>query len=143
MSKRKPNAYLLKRIYYYIVEHPESWLQKTYAANKSYWLFPEKNVCGTAFCVAGHALVLTGHKPIFTQDLPELGLTNAEADVWAAEVTGRFLNNRNGKLVDAEKRAAKVLGLTAVQASSLFDADNDIETIKELIEEIIGENLDD
>lgn len=50
------NAPLLRKVLEHITLHPDEWDQNSYAV-KTY----SPTACGTAYCVAGHAVVMTGH----------------------------------------------------------------------------------
>jgi hypothetical protein len=50
------NVDLLQRTLDYIEEHPEEWDQ---------YLWGHKTPCGTTFCFAGHAALLSGYKPVW------------------------------------------------------------------------------
>lgn len=78
----------------------------------------EPNVCNTAFCVAGHALIEAGYKPVYEDER----WTNDTTPDW------RFVGFRKprGRLLQTEdipRTAQKLLGLEDVEAANLFDED--------------------
>lgn len=100
MSERKFNTDLAERVLAQIKDHPETWNQDDYAIQTD---------CGTAYCVAGWASVMTG----------------ATCDMWS-DFT------RDGNWVDPEQDGARALGLDPYgsRASALFDAYNDLDAIE-------------
>jgi hypothetical protein len=91
------NVDLLQKVLDYITEHPAEWDQGYYARKT------RKSPCGTAACVAGHTVAMTGHvlnwdgRQVFTCD-------TTKDDVWNV--------------------AELELGLTFDEADELFDPDN-------------------
>jgi hypothetical protein len=112
MIEAKPNIELLKRLRtrFLRMRHAEHFNMDDYA---------RKTECGTAMCIAGHALVLQGYR---------------------VRGNGTFVSSR-GLKVDPHTKARDELGLTNCQANDLF-YDFDLATpkdaaarIQELIEE--------
>jgi hypothetical protein len=89
------NVALLQKVLDYITEHPEEHDQSIIA---------KRTLCGTAACVAGHTVAMTGH------------ILN-----WS--ITGQAYTCDSGRenILDV---AATELGLTYDQSSELFSADN-------------------
>lgn len=112
-----PNTAELVAIYQHIVGNPKEWRQRWYATQTS---------CGTAYCVAGHAVVRAGYSPVFD------GLDYIGNDL----VT--FNAEKDGAIYDIERLATQLLGLTRFQADDLFRAHNSLNRIRELITEITG-----
>lgn len=107
-----PNLPLLRKVLDHIDAHPEEWRQEVWVS---------KTPCGTAHCIAGHAVVLSG---------------------------GQFVTlNRvriGEKVQNVHNVAADLLGLDDRTADDLFDAGNtreDIQRIAERIAERAGERL--
>jgi hypothetical protein len=91
------NLDLLKEIHQKITTTPEGWDQEVWAAQRE---------CGTSYCIAGWACVLSGYKVNFE---------NAEPDFYGGrEVT----TLDNGEYIDA--KASELLGLDDWQANVLF-----------------------
>lgn len=67
------------------------------------------NVCGTAGCIAGHAVLLAGYKAKF-----------AEAEHESSHLSS-YLCRKNGKTLDVDIVAEKELGLTHEQAYWMFN----------------------
>lgn len=90
----KPNLDLLRRVLQQIDDHPDTWNQDCYA---------RKTACGTQFCIAGHAAVMSGFKVKFAEksdfadnyeEIPAiareaLGLTGSESNALFCPVYGR------------------------------------------------------
>lgn len=79
----------------------------------------DPNLCGTAFCVAGHAVNMT-RDALF---LIEPGDRMAH----------QFFDMTNCTVGDIESEAQEILGLTADEASALFAADNQLEDIERMV----------
>lgn len=90
----------------------------------------EVPTCGTAYCVAGYAAMVSGltdeHGIELNTDAVRdvLGEDAADIDLHSWEDVGRTL-----------------LGLTKFQAGWLFNGDNTIERVRDIAEEIAGERL--
>jgi hypothetical protein len=120
MTDPKPNLDLLRKVLKQIDEHPETWRQSAIA---------KRTPCGTAYCVAGHAALMSGHE----FDWPEMNKTlNA---CWAD-------NTVDGEEIwDVGRRE---LGLTSDEAANLFFARNTRECVQVHAQEIAaraGETL--
>lgn len=59
------NVPLLRKVLEHITEHPSEWRQHKWATR---FLKLNGEVCGTAFCVAGHAAVMAGYHIDWTRD---------------------------------------------------------------------------
>ena len=87
------NTELFDRIAAQIEAHPELYDQGT---------FGERTECGTAHCIAGHAVVLSGgHRPRGRQ-------------LW------NHVRIKRGPVMDIEECAAKLLGLGFFESLRLF-----------------------
>lgn len=111
MSER--NWPLLIRVGMQIVEHPETWNQDIWA-----------NSCGTQFCFAGHAVVLSGHTfAIDPRDgnllerVPATQLPEMKPYSWPSTVAGI-------DVLDPDDAARHLLGLSEGNAAALFDYEN-------------------
>ena len=103
----------LDRIIGRIVIDPTSWEQETYG---------RKTSCGTAFCVAGHAVVDAKIPFEFVKrdwlEYPVMSLTDPE------------------RSADIEFNAREYLGLSKKQGDEIFDGDNTLEDILAAIRKI-------
>lgn len=110
-----PNLPLLRKVLDHIDAHPEEWDQ---------WQFARVVSCGTAFCVAGHAAVMSGAEPVFSPG-SDRTCTFRTAEGWT---------------VDVESYARDLLGLTPDEASvvdgGLFDTANDRADVQRIAEAI-------
>lgn len=96
---------LLRKALEHITAHPEGW-------NQEHWA--QKTACGTAFCLAGHVAVMSGHEPLWERCGFE----------WSAAAT------TDGELIfDVARRH---LGLTLHEAQDLFEGGNYLERLWEL-----------
>lgn len=119
MTKRKLNIDLLKRLRtrFLRMRHPEHFDMGDYAC---------VNECGTAMCIAGHALDLQGYK------------LKGRGSVIFGEAN--FVSPVSGRVVSARLAARRELGLSDVMATCLF-TDFSIETPKQAaaaIQELIN-----
>ncbi len=92
--------------------------------NQENWF--TRNSCGTACCLAGRQALLEGWKP-------EWWVPNS--DNTAGVVKG-------GEYSAAHQVAREALGLTAQQASALFDAGNTLKEVEEIIDRIVQGTFD-
>lgn len=130
----RPNLPLLRKVLDHIDAHPNEWYQSEWGIRTdSYPLtFIDGNApaCGTAFCIAGHAAVMSGATP-----------------VWGEEGNLSYIRPPGGGFADVQEFARKALGLTHDEASSLdglFAAENDRDEIQRHAEAIAaraGERL--
>lgn len=104
------NVELLQKTLHYIETHPDEWLQDSWA---------EKTGCNTAYCFAGHAVVLAGHKILWDMD----------------DDTATFVED--GRLI--EYVATQELGLTVLQAGELFSGSNSLQDLRDVVAEILAE----
>jgi hypothetical protein len=89
---------------------------------------PRWDTCGTAFCFAGWTAVLDGVQPLWERVV----LSNGE-QVWACT----DIRHGNGQCDPVELHAQDSLGLTGEQADNLFFADNTIDDLRRIVQEII------
>ena len=119
MDEPKPNITLLRAVLKQIDEHPETWDQEHYI---------RKTDCGTACCIAGHAIVLSGHDQI----------------AWCVDMT---TGSRCGYVLGDESMpmiARIALGITERESCLLFHAKNtreDVQRWSEAIAKRAGEEL--
>lgn len=99
-TPRKIDVPLLRKVLEHITAHPEEHQQ-------GWW--GEKTSCGTAYCVAGHVAVMTGHEIQWELDCDDVSAYRAS----------RTQDGR--QIMDVAREA---LGLTLVQAQDLFAGDN-------------------
>jgi hypothetical protein len=106
------NAALLRETLARIEANPAEWNQRTYAA-----------------CFANHAARLAGG-----QALDPNGM------LWAAEKGEPSLVARDGaRVVTVHDRAKRELGLDGDQAYDLFHGENDLDSLREVVGELIAE----
>lgn len=95
-----PNIELLDKVLKHIEDHPETWNQKDWR-------------CGTSYCFAGHAAVLSGWKPEGSDMELYWRLHGFESEESALEFYARHVENEK-KLnlpADAESRWGDILNL--------------------------------
>ena len=80
-----PNLPLLRKVLDHIDAHPEEYEQATYTRTTS---------CGTAYCIAGHAAVMTG----------------------ATFINPLLVESPDGEISKVDEYARSVLGITALEA---------------------------
>lgn len=131
----EPNIPLLRKTLEHIVAFPEEWDQTVWGAAPLEQL-PEltkenTQACGTAFCFAGHALLLSGKQ------------FNWMKPVHYGHRRGWVTVNYTTDGEAIERAAEKELGLTYRQAEQLFHIDNKLVDIVDLLEEFTGEDFHD
>lgn len=114
----EPNVPLLRKVWEHVKERPADYRQEK-------WVSLAEGSCGSAYCFAGHALLMSGH---------ELRLQ----DRWT---TGMILDGKPTDGYGVANAAAKELGLPFTVADEIFRGYNSLDTIKVLVENIIGEEL--
>ncbi len=99
---------------------PSEWDQGHWAISRPDGT-PIAASCATACCLAGKTVAADGGKFLLnTPSYGEFGVaTTAEMPT--------------GEIVDVESYATERLGLTAAQSDKLFDADNDIQDVRDII----------
>lgn len=86
------------------------------------------NLCGTSFCLAGHAVLANGDKILLDSE----------------SKSAEFCLTKEGIVQRIDERARQVLGFDAEMDEELFDADagcGDFEAFKALITEMTGVEL--
>lgn len=119
MAKPTPNLDLLRRVLRQIDSDPDRWNQYTWGCRAA---APQ---CGTSYCVGGWACVLAKQSLVWD-----------ESQAYHVE--------RDGKHCDIHDVARDLLGLTGLEADTLFDCHNkrgDIEHIAQRIAARAGEPL--
>jgi hypothetical protein len=125
----RKNFALLWKVYDHIVAHPEEWHQGAFALrwnldpsdrsnNLEYIAHHHLDVskCGTAFCVAGHAVNFSHPDAVF----------NFENDAFVT------IDGHGYHIADV---ARGDLGLNEEEAAAIFAGFNSLDRIRELIEE--------
>lgn len=114
---------------------PSEWDQNHWLLNLGEVL-TEVAPCGTACCIAGKVTLEDGWLPNAAVDSPE-NWTISESEDYVIKV------DKSGKPVgDARyvpEVAQEILGLTDDQANRLFDGDNDLDDVLDVIVEILAE----
>ena len=112
---------MLRKVMEYIENNPRSWDQESFVSH-----------CGTTFCLAGHALILSGeYKIAHNMRVSPLG------DKWA-----EFVRVSDGESVDPQVEATKILGLSPAAGRKLFHTfTSDPSVLRSTIEEVVGERL--
>lgn len=115
-------------IYKQIKTEPQTWNQNVWAID---WdLGRERgqsimgNVCGTAYCFAGHAVVRAGYRIVWPNH----------------SIQSELAEDDKGNVHEIETLAQNILGLDEDQAEELFGASNELEHIRVAIKEFTGED---
>lgn len=87
--------------------------------------------CGTTACVAGWTALLSGAKPILTNDAVERNLRDTENEIQISTVL-----TKDNKFVDIEDYAQKVLGITSDEALHLFSESRQRPTLIQLLTDL-------
>ena len=117
-----PNLPLLRKALAHIDAHPDEWAQSSWATRTA------ASSCGTAFCLAGHAVAMSGG------DLHWDELSGLASDVTMP----------GGSPMSIQDAARDALGLTGIEAHYLFAIKNSragIQFIAEAIADRAGEWL--
>lgn len=120
-----PNDELLARTLRHIIENPREWDQESWAHR---WEDEDKlgrDVCGTAYCFAGTAVVLTGHPILWEGD-------HAFSDL---VVDGDGVEEVPGV-------ARRELGLSADDAEWLFHPENSLTNLCDIVRQITDGRVD-
>jgi hypothetical protein len=102
-----PDLSLLRKVFDQIQNDPETWDQKNWA---------RKYACNTAYCVAGHAAVMSGHEIRWGRAVIASGTTET------LTVSGAHLS--------VPEVARHELGLDEVEANILFSGSNTLDMIR-------------
>lgn len=112
------NVPLLRKTLEHIQNHPDEWEQ-------SIWH------CGTKFCFAGHACILSGDR-IYHPD--------GELETQYSEFV---VSSEDGEIREIRDRAQTILGLCAHNANVLFDPDNSLPVLERIVQILSeGNSLD-
>jgi hypothetical protein len=142
LIRPRPNLPLIRKVLAQIDDEPDSWTQGTYGAH---WDSPSgldlietdnrkaasEMSCGTAYCFAGHAALMTGWHPEHFDHTGDASMT------WIRE-------NDHTVAFPIEAIARRELGLTPEEGADLFAAENtraDLERICQRIAVVAGEEL--
>lgn len=116
------NVTLLQNTMKFIEEHPEQH-------NQAHWV----TACGTAFCYAGHAAILSGAS-LPQGDVMDLG------QYWIIDLVslqsrgGNAYDIRDGVALPVDVFAAERLGITDDEAEVLFEGDRTITGLRALVD---------
>lgn len=108
------NATKIREVLDHIVDHPEQWYQSLYAVQMA---------CGTAYCAAGLAVILNGHKVQWYTDVVEVGASTSEVV---------FKDDAPYSIRDIHELAQEELELTEEEADLFFDQDNSLDNLWDL-----------
>lgn len=119
------NEPLLHKVLDHIRAHPEEHDQSHWARQV---IEPASGVCGTKFCFAGHAAMLT--------------LQPGERVSWnrshSGETSGHYIVDANGRRVDPiSDRARRELGVTANESAWLFHAANTLDELTNMVQALV------
>lgn len=132
MTEPVPNLPLLRKILDQVDAHPETWSQTVWGIQRQV----EGAACGTAFCIAGHAAMMTGAEPFWDK-------RGGGGGTWVLNL----VRDADGQPWEVDAYARAQLGLTEDEAScyrGLFDPGNTRERVQEIAEQIAeraGETL--
>lgn len=109
------NADLARKVLDHIRRHPETWDQGSWVSTQD---------CGTAYCFAGHALVLSGYKP------------NTYIDAYTGELQTSYstMVRPDGHAVYVEYEAQELLGIDFGRGTRLFDCNNDLDDLADIVD---------
>lgn len=130
-----PNLPLLRKTLEHIKAHPEEWNQdRWYTQKPDGETSVEGNVCQTAACVAGHALIFSGHKLslVMLEDDDDL----ETASVLVDGELGVSVGDVPWALDAPHFVAAQELGLTYTESTDLFNWANNKERVQRIANEI-------
>lgn len=91
-----------------------------------------QKACGSAYCFAGHAVLLAGDTPLVSIERHQ-----RETNVLAGEATMKEVLTPKGQRMTVYDRACELLGLSTEQADVLFDSQNTIEDLLQLVPRLI------
>lgn len=117
----EPNIELLRQVLKQIEAEPERWNQRDWATITAIKTKSGAGACGTAFCVGGWAVLLSGEY--------EIKFTG-----WSS--TENCVQIETGEELYIETQAQELLGLTHLEAAMLFDSENDLVTVYEVAAQI-------
>ncbi len=134
-----PNLPLLRKILDKIDTDPESWVQGCWGmewnsitgdiiADQHRQLGRAHTACGTAYCIAGHAAILTGWKP----------------STWSLGEASAYWEHEDGRERRISVIGRDALGLTGEEAEMLFSGGNsraEVQLLAEIIAARAGERL--
>lgn len=132
-----PNVDLLNRTLAHIEEHPEQW-------NQEYWAVRGVDGCGTAYCFAGHAAVLSG-VPLWWHDDWEDGYSSEDDDCddWrpVRQVADNISVAPQSEFYNCSIKyaATHLLGLSSAAAARLFHGDNTLDDLRRIVAELTAD----
>jgi len=113
------------KIWDIICLNPERWFQGDWGRKMK---TVSGDACTSAFCFAGHAATVLGNaSPIFSRDWNDT----------------TFVKLSDGSHRDIMEYAVELLGINPWKADHLFDGDNSIQTIRDVLIEIAQEENDE
>lgn len=151
------NAAALLRTLAYIEEHPENWNQEEWAVRNPGKKWVPDNICGTAFCFAGNALVqeadmvpwfgrvspgqVLGYRVSGWDFIPrELARAIAQAVKDGDYSPDKFEAQINQQAEDCESYARELLDLEYAEAERLFSESNTLQDLRDIIFEFISDD---
>jgi hypothetical protein len=121
-------------------EHAKKELGLPSEWDQGAWLKRQDGVndCGTTCCVAGKVALDDGAKPV-----PDYGISGEWADLREGEDSSLVILPGSDESVNVRDYAQKALGLTDAQASLLFEGNNDLDDVLNVIRDLLAETEDE
>lgn len=111
----------------------EDWDQGSWAIQR---FDEDENVCGTAMCFAGHAVVEAGHKLVWKPIESECSCLDCLEETHP--VTECHVDDGR----DIETAAREVLGLSSMQSQMLFSGSNQLKDLRRIVGQLnAGEEM--
>lgn len=117
---REPNVALLSKVLDHITAHSSEWNQQTWAS---------VTACGTSFCFAGHAAIISGSAPPASSSFT----TTWRVDWRTGETLAPGVRGTPYTSVSVGEYARVVLGLDTYEAGQLFAGDNNLARLEMLV----------
>lgn len=111
------NAVKIRAVLDYIADHPKEWNQSTYGVRTD---------CGSAYCAAGHAIVLNGHKIVWWE---------ADESLYRSD---HAIDKETGLSRSIHNLATRELEFSVHEASEFFDEFNTLGDLWTLANKFTG-----
>lgn len=119
---KRPNVALLRQTLAHIETHPEEWNQQVYR-------------CRTGMCFAGWAVELDGGQWAAEPDHVDRHVSDEDLLPRPDDPANHIVDG----LVDVRDRAERILGLHGDQAFDLFDANNTLPMLRQIVSELCAD----